>query len=292
MSNAPAPKRSAPASLIETLIAALIDVLTTVSGKRVSLEEDDAVTTLDLATTLELLDGFAREGVWPFEPTQLDDALHEISVAVELLEGNLVTPGGESLVSPEEKTSLNQIVTAAIARKDLHEGEGIDINELAALAGVAEKTVRAATNPKSPNPLVVRKMGHWSVVEASDALAWLSRRPGFKPTRFETVAKAPPELQVDTAASLAEACGHYLAKAGARLDFLAPRLGWSADVHDAFAAIVEGRAAEAFASLSAKQLKAFGESVGMASPTSFAAAAYRVLASEHAEAVIETQLPN
>lgn len=82
---------------------------------------------------------------------------------------------------------LASLCRAAYARWAISSDMDVSLPDLAALARVSDKTIRMAANPKVPGALKTKKLGNRTVVTAEDALAWLSRRPDFRPTDTSTV---------------------------------------------------------------------------------------------------------
>lgn len=170
----------------------------------------------------------ARLYAWSGIPgrTHALDLLHELSVPDELLGGNLVTPLGDDLVSRETRDLVRRIVNASHARHDIDEGESVSIERLAALAGVTERTIRAATNPKHPNAVPITKDGHWTFIEAPHALKWLSQRKDFVPTQGTD--NRPRTAVLASSLTAGEAWKKWREAAGLEIGTLAERLGWSA----------------------------------------------------------------
>lgn len=100
---------------------------------------------------------------------------HDRSWPYAVIEG---MPSNEILVS---------VCRAAYARWAIANDHSVSLPDLAALARVSEKTIRMAANPKNPGALKTTKQGNRTVVEADDALAWLSKRSDFRPTDTTTV---------------------------------------------------------------------------------------------------------
>jgi hypothetical protein len=83
---------------------------------------------------------------------------------------------------------LASLCRAAHARWAISSDMDVSLPDLAALARVSDKTIRMAANPKVPGALKTKKLGNRTVVSPEDALAWLSRRPDFRPTDTSTAA--------------------------------------------------------------------------------------------------------
>lgn len=128
---------------------------------------------------------------------------HDRSWPYAVIEG---MPSNEILVS---------VCRAAYARSAIANDHVVSLPELAALARVSEKTIRMAANPKNPGALKTTKQGNRTVVEPGDALAWLTRRPDYRPTDTSNIGAsgallAVPE-QLKTARVVAEKDGRFAA---------------------------------------------------------------------------------
>jgi len=280
--------RNEAEALIHSLSEALRLVLGSMTGKEVTpVEAADAPLT-DLAATAGDLAVYAWEGEWNDGPDRLNEALHEIGIVAELLPANFMLPDGSILFDEEEKRALGRLINAAHARKNLDEGHELSIEWLAALAGVAEKTIRAATSRSAASPIPVDNRKHRAWIKASDALAWLSRRPDFKPTRFRD--DGPDQPLINDPATLAQTCKTWVSYAGISLDTVDNQLGWPAPVGAALRAVIERHPEAGFEALSPALLKKFAARVGMPQPDEFARQAYRVLAIAHADSLTQSEL--
>lgn len=230
----------------------------------------------------ELLAGYAWQGEAMSED-QVSEALHELGTAVELSKGNFMLPDGTDLFRAESREAIEAVVEAALARSSLDQGDAIRVEGLAALARVAVKTVRSAMNPKNANAIPVTKDGHWAWIEASDALAWLSRRNDWVPTggRLQNTASSSP-----LSASLVAA----REAAGLDSDQIGVRIGWDPDLIEGYTSLESGRLADAYQHLQPRHLETIAQAIGLADPQLFARTAYRELALAHADSVSATQL--
>lgn len=274
--------------LVHDLTEALRLIIATITGKEVVFVDGPNPPLTDLAATAGDLAAYAWEGEWNHEPIRLDESLHEIGTIAELLPANFMLPDGSMLFGDEQKLALNRIINAAHARKHLDEGHELTIEWLAALAGVAEKTIRAATSRSAANPIPVDNRKHRAWIKAADALAWLSRRPDFKPTRFR--ADGPGQPLINDPATLAETCKSWLQHAGMSPDSLEAELDWATPTADALRAIIHRKPEAAFEALSPALLKQFSARTGMPQPDEFARQAYRLLAITHAESLARSEL--
>ena len=123
---------------------------------------------------------YAWRGVRAPEGVHMNDWLSEANLMADNLRGNVEDPGGRLSASARAIHIVKQVTEAASARYFLGDEVGnVTLSALAALAGISEKTIRASTNPKHPNPIKIEKNGHWTLVNANDAYAWLDRRGDF-----------------------------------------------------------------------------------------------------------------
>ena len=130
---------------------------------------------------------FATTGNW--DTVSLDEFGHELTTFEALCEIPLESHVAVSLAPsidfhrlPEPKDMCRIVLDHALARWTLLRGDDLTVGEIAILAGLAEKTIRMAANPKVKDPLITFKDGHNTYVKADEALRWLSARPGFRVT--------------------------------------------------------------------------------------------------------------
>lgn len=264
---------AAASELIRSLSSALNSV-------REVMEEND------LEHTAAMLATYAWDGVWPRDKNDLLDALSELSTAVEASRGSFMRPDGTDLFSKEEAAGLLLLANAATARQSLIEDDGaITVESLAALAGVAEKTVRMATNTKSANPLQVTKHGHWTLIAAEDALAWLERRGDFKPTRMGAT---KPVLAMP--ADVAKALNQRMAQLGKDQKSVARTAGLDKAGTASLAQLLSKSSEDAIAELKPSNLKAVAIALDFDDPTAFAVKAYQLLTLAAANREIERDL--
>lgn len=230
----------------------------------------------------ELLAEYAWQGEAMGED-EVSEALHELGTAVELSRGNFMLPGGTDLFHTESREAIEAVVEAASARSSLDHGVAIRVEGLAALARVAVKTVRSAMNPKNANAIPVTKDGHWAWIEASEALAWLSRRNDWVPTGGRLQNTRSPLIASLVAAREAAALD---------IDQVGARIGRGPGLLEGYTSLESGRLAEAYLHLQPKDLEIIAQAVGLADPQQFARTVYRELALAHADSVSATQLAN
>ena len=243
---------------------------------------------LALPSVVAALADYAWRGIKPTEGLSVLDLRHEISAAVELFRGHLIHPSGEPLLVETDRDAIGQVAAAAEAREDIDEGNPVRIDALAALAGVAERTIRAATNPNHPRAIPITKEGHWTWIEAQHAFEWLTRRSDFQPTRAEI----PPQMAstVNNRDALATECRAGRARRNAGIEQLAAALDWSDEQLTGYRAIEASQPSAAGLSLSPSVWYAFATHLEMPEPGKFAAQAYRVVVAACADDRIRAEL--
>src|SRR5690606_5703926 len=132
------------------------------------------------------------------------------------------------------------IVKAASARKDMDDGEPVTIEQLAALGRVTERTVRGATSTTNPNPLPITKDGHWTYIQAGDALGWLSNRSDFRPTQKRL--GTPSTAALKGLQSVGDLWRQWRQAAGLSVEELSQQLGWSAAQASTYTLLEQDRA--------------------------------------------------
>lgn len=236
---------------------------------------------IDLSSGVTALADYAWQGHGFASPERLEQALSELAMAEELCAANFILPNGNELLPEAAKDALRQLSLAAHARKSLDAGESVDIKELAALARVAEKTLRMATHSTRPGAMRVRKDGHWAYIEAAEALAWLGRRNDFHPTRER--GDSLNQTAVSTAEELAATCKRWTELANSTPESLARALGWSAAQMKAYDRLLAGDITDQMTRFPPQTLCALAEHLHMPKPREFARDAFRVLAMKHAD---------
>ena len=171
---------------------------------------------------------------------------------------------------------LKSVMAAALARYILHEGDDVTFDQLAALAQVAEKTVRMAANPKLKNALrTISAPGNRAYIRAEDALEWLGRRKDFRPTRFDAGSKGQPPIR--TPEDLARVCAFYRNKSKLAISDLRKKLGWSAGGTLAYQNMEAGLLDEASDTFTPAGLVKLATMLGVPDVRKFAQDAVRVL---------------
>ena len=236
---------------------------------------------IDLSSGVTALADYAWQGDGFASPERLEQALSELAMAEELCAANFILPNGNELLPEDAKDALRQLSLAANARKSLDAGESVDIKELAALARVAEKTIRMATHSTRPGAMRVRKDGHWAYIEAAEALAWLRRRNDFHPTREG--GDSLDQMAISNAEELTATCKRWTQLANSAPEALASALGWSAAQTKAYDRLLAGDITDQMTRFPPQTLRALAEHLHMPKPREFAREAFRVLAMKHAD---------
>lgn len=263
----------------EALINATRDVLNTMEGGDAGF---------GLVPVCEALAQYAWEGTWHSDSLEVSDYLHDIGTAAELLRGRFMLPAGTDCLPDDDRNAIELVATAAQARWSLSEDMDIRIEDLAALAGVAERTIRAATNPNSPNAIPITKQGHWTWIQAKDALEWLSRRKDFMPTRL--VGLGPRASRLHSSESLGQTCKQWRAQKNVQIAELAKQLNWTPRQSAGYVELEEGQVTEDALLLTPSSWQAYAQRLDIEEPARFAAKAFRLTTTTYAEARITTEL--
>ncbi len=253
------------------VVSAVTTVLEALKG------EGDA---LPINELLELLSDYAWLGVTD-GPDQVLGYLHDISVAVELLKGSLITPSGDPLVSRDTVELIDRITNAAHARYNLDEGEAVTIEWLAALARVSERTIRSATNSKSPNAMPITKDGHWTFIEAPHALEWLSGRSDFKPTQIAD--HRPRTATLANSMHMHETWKKWRESQNISIDELSREMEWSQDQTSSYRLFEAGSTGQVALSLAPAFWRKLAARFDSAESSDVAALTYRRLAAAYGE---------
>lgn len=160
--------------------------------------------TLPLVGLCATLHEFAWGGTFPGSDTEISEHIHESAVLMDMLENGhafLMHSGEEPFdASAAHVEALLNVCRAARCRWALHEGFDCSIREIATLAGVSEKTVRMAANPKKEGHLVTHSESGRTLIRPEHALDWLRRRNDFRETRYHVAPHA--SLNFRSAATL------------------------------------------------------------------------------------------
>lgn len=265
-------------------VANLVQAVSEVSSflNRGTSDTHEVGTRSFLASTASTLAAYAWEGTACTE-ISLEEGLAELSAAAELLGANFMLPDGTECLDKAAKEAVQRLANAADARWQLDQGHPVRVEQLAALAGVAEKTVRAATNPKGSNPLPVSKSGYWTFIEADDALVWLGRRNDFKVTRH--VSEGVDQPLISDATTLANVCQRARAHFEQPIEQVATTLKWSKAQASAYQDIEAKAPGDIILEFPPKVLLQLARHLQLPDPNTFARQAYTVLALAHASAL-------
>ena len=218
----------------------------------------------------------------------LDERVNELCTCDELLRGNFMSASGDELFPDNSRSLIKRLVEAVHARKAIDEGNEVTTEGLAALANVSERTIRAATNANSANPVPIVKKGHWTTIEAKHALAWLSRRNDFIATR--NVLEKPDAGALTLFTEPGSMWKRWREFQGLTVDDLASRLDWTTTETAAYNAVEAGNGAKPD-DLSPVFWAALAKQLGAEDAEAVAAQTYRLIATAYINARIRDALP-
>lgn len=232
---------------------------------------------------------FAWEGSWYSNDVSLSEALTDLSPLNEALNTSFINAFGEPLLPDNACTMIGRIVSAAHARFSLHQGEEIDIQALAALARVSEKTVRMAANPKLEGHLKTESgPGNRTWIPAEAALEWLRNRKDFMTTRFDVGVGEQPAIR--TIDELAFACRLFRVRAGLEIPDLRKQLKWKAAEAMAYQNLENGVLRPNSAIFTIGGLLELSRAIGMVDPVKFCTDATRVVITTSGKLLIAQRL--
>jgi hypothetical protein len=232
---------------------------------------------------------FAWDGLWYSNEASLLDALHETGPLNELLAAHLILADGTEIIADEDRALLQTAITAAVARYALLQGDDLSIDQLAALARVAEKTVRMAANPKLENALKTEAgPANRTYVKAGAALEWLRRRKDFRETRLDANVDGQPAIR--SPEDLAHVCGLFRKNADLSVAQLRQQLGWSARETLAYQNMESGQLDEKSNAFSPMRLVALANALAVPDARRFAQDAIQMIVTAQAKAEIIRRL--
>lgn len=235
---------------------------------------------------------YAKDGSWSTSQDDLMDALVDFEIATELLNGKqgpcLIGPDHVWLVSEDSSKVLREVLEAAQTRLAIDLGDDITIPMLAALAGVAEKTLRMAANPNNDRALKTFKNGTSTFIKSKDALEWLGRRSDFKPTRYFVSAGAMPQLV--NFPSLGTHLANVRTARGWSTEDVGDALGWPDELVADLDAVERARAPGSLETFTPKALATLAAHLGIHEPSEFAREHYPLIARAYGEALAREQL--
>lgn len=232
---------------------------------------------------------FAWEGLWYSDEAALLDVLHETGPLNELLDAHLILADGTEIIADEDRASLQTMITAAVARYALLQGDDLSIDQLAALARVADKTVRMAANPKLENALKTEAgPANRTYVKAEAALEWLRRRKNFRETRLDANVDGQPAIR--SPEDLAHVCSLFRKNADLSVSQLRKQLGWSAREALAYQNMESGQLDEKSNAFSPMSLVVLANALAVPDARRFAQDAIQVIVTARAKAEIIRRL--
>lgn len=236
---------------------------------------------------------YAKDGSWSTSQNDFMDALVDFEIATELLNGKqgpcLIGADHVWLVSEESSKVLREVLEAAQTRLAIELGDSVTIPMLAALAGVAEKTLRMAANPNNDRALKTFKDGTSTFIKSDDALEWLGRRSDFKPTRYFASAGAMPRLV--NLPGLGAHLANVRKARGWSVENVGNALEWSEDLVADLVAIESAQAPDGLDEFTPKALVTLAAHLGIHEHTEFAREHYPLIAKAYGEALAREQLP-
>jgi hypothetical protein len=144
---------------------------------------------------------FTTNGEWSGTLNDLGTTLDDLTPIEALLkkETAISDQRGETHFDPEGIKLLLNVLERSWGRFALASERAINLQQLALLAGLAEKTVRMLARVERKGKRVLQddrhihtyKEGARTLVRCSEARRWLARRPDFRPTRFSVVNLEP-----------------------------------------------------------------------------------------------------
>ena len=228
---------------------------------------------------------FAWRGEWFSNESGLSEAITELNVLDQWLEQPAFDPYGEPIVDDSSRGLLRLTRDAATGRWLLGEdGGALGLDQLAALAGVSDKTIRMAANPKKPGHIKTAKVGTRTVVDAEDALEWLTRRPSFHPTRMNV--ELDGQVHVADAATLAMVCSRFRERSGMNISTLRKALHWSASDTLSYQNMERGHFEHDSPTFNAAQMIQLAEALQLPHKEQFVRDAIRVVVNSRAKAQI------
>lgn len=246
-----------------------------------------------LAIHVQELAEYAWGGTWSSGEADLDDALTEAVVVLPLLgtgASELVDAWGNGIFPRSSAETLETVISAATARRSLDAAQlgAITVTTLAALAGVSEKTIRMAANPKNERPLRTSKNGAFTFIEPLAAREWLEQRADFRPTRYHATRRSP--LTIASLKTLADHCIEWRKSQGMDIAAMTTELGWSGVQGDAYEAVESNTPPSNVQELKPHDWMKYAEFMGLAEPAEFAKQAYLAVSSAHANLLVASQL--
>jgi hypothetical protein len=229
---------------------------------------------------------FVSSGEWGGTREDLATLLKDLTPLAYLLRSDtaIVDQMGYPGIDPDATALLLSIWNQLSARLALAHEEPISLQQLAVLAGLAEKTVRMLAratrgghaSSRGDSSVYTYKEGSRTRVSAAEAMRWLSLRPDFKPTRFGSV-----DLQPRTQLALSTTLQQLRAASKLSIPELIRRCGLPQAAATAYEQLEDGWWQPADIDLEVfdgAALKRLAMSLGAARPAAFVRSVAEVLA--------------
>ena len=233
--------------------------------------------------------------VWHGDPSNLAATYNELTPFHGVLESNSALMSAvDDAIDQDAGSSVYQVLDIFFARVKLElDQEALELPELAAIAGLAEKTVRMAAVGQNRNPdLVTFKDGSRTFVKPEEASRWLAtKNVDYRPIEWSEDQFLPPVDPKDM-----HELGPYLRILREKLDEspadLGLRLGWNEKTIEAYIAIEEGRTSINLALFTFELLVQLAQTLCPAESSDLVRIVDRVIHPRLLEVKIEQQMPS
>jgi len=179
---------------------------------------------------------FLNTSVWHGDPSNLWGTLNELTPFHLILQSKpgLVDEVAGQMIKSAHAKKISTALDAFTAYVLLVNEMPVDIRQLAAISGLAEKTVRMAAVGRDRNPdLVTVKDGTRTLIPSNEAIRWLKSKIEFKELDWSSEQFLPPDDPKDIGE-----LGPYLQNlrkiSGLSVEELASMLGWDSDTKCAY----------------------------------------------------------
>jgi transcriptional regulator with XRE-family HTH domain len=232
---------------------------------------------------------------WHGDPSNLYHTYKELTPFHGLLEEDnaLITPV-DNAITPRPASLVLRALDIFFARVRLElDDEPLELKELAAIAGLKEKTVRMAAIGQDKNPdLVTFKDGSRTYVQPEEAKRWLAKKNSdYRPIDWATDQFLPP-VDPNNLQELGPYLRELREKSGRTLEEFNTRLGWSTETTHAYQALEEGGDSDEITKLTFEEIVQFCQLVCPSESAELIRIIDRVLHPLLLERMISEQLPN